>query len=234
VRLQKNEIYKVGKVPSVNCKEPSIKPDSQSAILEYYQAVVACLDKTWGPLIKKAGYDFEAPTVVLQSKKAATDCAETSDSMYYCNSTGHVISVNWQEDLKSYRENPAEARVWMMSTVAAVYGFHVQDMTQMLTAVFSEEGFAKTDASKFQWRRMRQLQISCFGAIFMGANKQSLRLTGARYDSWERKEKYASKDPKQIRIYGSAANQWFWGSAGFIAQNPQACNTFSASPKRVS
>ncbi|MFB6726042.1 neutral zinc metallopeptidase [Kribbella sp. NPDC056345] len=233
VRLQKNELYTVGKVPSVNCKT-SIKPDSQSAILEYYQALVACLDKTWAPLIKKAGYKFEAPTVVLQSKKAGAGCTETSDSMYYCNSTGHSISINWQEDLKDYREDPAGAQIWMMTSVATVYGFHVQDNTEMLTASFSEEGFAKTDASKFQARRMRQLQNSCFGGIFLGANKQSLGLTGAKYDTWERGEKSSSNDPKVTRLYGSGANQWFWTSSGFTAQNPKACNTFTASPKRVS
>jgi predicted metalloprotease len=231
-RLQKNELYKVGKAPSVNCKT-SIKPNSQSAILEFYQALVTCLNKTWEPLITKAGYKFEAPTVVLQSKKSGAGCTETSDSMYYCNSTGHTISINWQEDLKAYREDPEGARIWMIGSVATVYGFLVQDNTEMLTASFSEEGFAKTDASKFQAQRMRQLQNGCFGGIFLGANKQSLGFTGAKYDAWERSEK-SSRDPKVARLYGSGANQWFWSSAGFTTQNPKACNTFSASPKRVS
>ncbi|MFK4088493.1 neutral zinc metallopeptidase [Kribbella sp. NPDC020789] len=236
VRLQKNEIYKAGKLASVNCKEPSIKPDSQSAILEYYQAMVPCLDQAWKPLITKAKYDFRSPKVVLKSKKMPqSSCTGDTDTTYYCPAD-ETIAIDWQDDLDRYKEHPLEARIWMMSTMAHEYGHHVQEMTEMLTASWSEEGWEKNAAKKLEWSRRTELQASCFGAAFLGANKASFGYTGNRLRIWEFQTKHSGDEynPKKERDHGSRTNQWFWGGPAFKSASPASCNTFTASAKRVS
>ncbi|GAA1697148.1 hypothetical protein GCM10009745_49150 [Kribbella yunnanensis] len=234
-RLQKNEIYKAGKLAAAGCKEPSIKPTTQSAILEYYQAMVPCLDKAWAPLIKKAKYEFRSPKVVLKSKKVpASSCTGDSETTYYCPAD-ETIAIDWEDDLKDYKESPLNARMWMMSTMAHEYGHHIQELTEMLTAAWSEEGWEKNPAKKLEWSRRTELQASCFGAAFLGANKATFDITGNRLKIWEFQSKHSGDeyDPKKVRDHGSRASQWFWEGPAFKSGNPASCNTFTASPKRV-
>ena len=233
VRLQKNELYRAGTVASVSCKEPAIKPNSQSAILKYYQAVLPCLNKAWAPLVTKAGYDFKPPGLVLQSKRGKTSCDKETDGMFYCDS-GVAISINWKQDLANYKVDPLATRMWMLYAISAVYGHHVQNMTQMLTAELSRQGWAKTEAEKLQWMRRRQLQAGCLGAAFLGANKNTLGLTGAKFESWEQQVKQVGEDAKEAREHGSSKNNWLWSSAGFKSADPKSCNTFTAPAAKVS
>ncbi len=236
VRLQKNEIYKAGKLAAAGCKEPSIKPTTQSAILEYYQAMLPCFDKAWAPLIKKAKYKFRSPKVVLKSKKVpASSCTGDSDVSYYCPAD-ETIAIDWQSDLDYYKQNPEAARIDMLDTMAHEYGHHVQGLTEMLTASWSEEGWEKNAAKKLEWSRRTELQASCFAAAFLGANKASLRLTGSRLDIWEYGAKHSGDEynPKKVRDHGSKTSHWFWSGPAFKSATPASCNTFTASPKRVS
>ena len=236
VRLRQNKLYTVGKVPSVNCKEPAIKPNSQSAILKYYQAFLPCLNKAWAPLVKKAGYDFHPPRLVLQSKQAKSACEKDIGGVnYYCE-TADVISLNWQADLANYRKDPLGTRAWMMDAIAGMYGYHVQYLTEILTAAMSRKGWAKTEPEKLEWTRRRGLQSDCLGAAFLGANKKSLGLTGAKLERWEFEKKHSGDDdePKKPRIHGSFKNTWLWSSAGFKSADPGSCNTFAAPANKVS
>ena len=157
VRLQQNKLYTVGKLPAVNCKEPAIKPNSQSAILNYYKALLPCLNKAWAPVVKKAGYEFRPPKVLLQTSQvrrrttapARRTWRTTAPPTRPSTSAGRRIS-------RTYKNDPLAARVWMMDTLAHEYGHHVQKMTEILTAPRSpREGWTKTKAMKLEWSRRR-------------------------------------------------------------------------------
>ncbi|GAB2675393.1 neutral zinc metallopeptidase [Kribbella swartbergensis] len=236
VRLRKNELYTVGKVPAVNCKEPAIKPNSQSAILRYYNAMLPCLNKAWEPVIRKAGYDFRPPKVVLQSNQApASTCSGEAETAYYC-SADESININWKNDLAGYKEDKLAARLWMMDTLAHEYGHHVQEMTEIITASFSRQGWAKTKAEKLEWARRRELQASCLAAVFLGANQKSLGLSGAKLDLWEWQVQHSGDEynPKKVRDHGSRKSQWLWAGPAFKSASPASCNTFAAPASKVS
>ncbi|TDD58892.1 hypothetical protein E1263_17060 [Kribbella antibiotica] len=234
-RVQKNEIYKAGKLAAVGCKEPSVRPTSQVTTLRYFQGLLPCLNEAWKPLIEKAGYTFRAPKLTLVSAKVPTACTGESDSSYYCG-TDETIAIDWQDYVAMYKRDPIDARVWMMDVMAHEYGHHVQDMTEMLTAVGSLQGWAKTEAAELELNRRLELQATCFGAAFLGANKAGLGLTGAKLQAWEFDTKHSGDEynPKKVRDHGSRANQWFWGGPAFDSGNPASCNTYTASAKRVS
>ncbi|MGW6197965.1 neutral zinc metallopeptidase [Kribbella sp. NPDC055110] len=236
VRLRQNEIYAAGKVASVNCKEPAIKPDSQSAILRYYRALLPCLDKAWAPVLKNAHYPFRSPKVVLQTNQAtAATCTGEKNVAYYCPAD-ESIYVSWKADLKDYKDDPLSARVWMIDTMAHEYGHHVQNLTEMLTAAGSREGWAKTKAEELEWSRRTELQASCFGAAFLGANKKALGLSGRKLELWEWQTQHSGDEynPKKIRDHGSRKNHWLWSEPAFKAADPKLCNTFSAPAAKVS
>jgi predicted metalloprotease len=237
VRLQQNKIYVSGKVVSVSCKEPAIKPDSQSAILRYYRALLPCLNKAWEPLVTKAGYDFRQPKLKLQTSQVTSneECTGESDTAYYC-SDDESINISWKNDLEYYKDQPLAARVWMLDTMAHEYGHHVQQMTEMITASFSQQGWTKSNAMKLEWARRRELQATCFAAAFLGANKVSLGLSGKKLETWQWEAQHSgdeySKD--KIRDHGSRKSNWAWSGPAFKAADPKLCNTFTAPAAKVS
>jgi hypothetical protein len=236
-RLRQNAIYAAGQVAAVSCKEPAIKPNSQSAILRYYKALLPCLDKAWAPVIKRAGYTFRSPKVVLQSSQATstTGCTGEADVAYYCG-VDESINISWKNDLKYYKNDPLAARVWMMDTMAHEYGHHVQEMTEMLTAAWSREGWAKTKAEELDWTRRKELQATCFGAAFLGANKKSLGLSGNKLKLWQWEAQHSGDEynPKKVRDHGSRKSNWAWSAPAFATADPKSCNTFTAPAARVS
>nr|WP_238353196.1 neutral zinc metallopeptidase [Kribbella solani] len=236
VRLQKNKIYTSGKVASVSCQEPAIKPQSQSEILRYYKALLPCLNNAWAPVLKRSGYPFRAPKVVLQTNQStSSSCTGELNVAFYCPAD-ESIYVSWKKDLKYYKDEPTAARVWMIDTMAHEYAHHVQNLTEMLTAADSRAGWAKTKAEELEWSRRLELQAGCFGAAFLGANKKALGLTGRKLDLWEWEVQHSGDEynPKKVRDHGSRKNHWVWAEPAFNTTNPGSCNTFTASAERVS
>jgi predicted metalloprotease len=236
-RLRQNKIYTAGKVASVSCKEPAIKPNSQSAILRYYKALLPCLDKAWAPVVKRAGYPFRSPKVVLQSSQvtSTSNCTGEKDVAYYCGDD-ESINISWKNDLKFYKDDPLAARVWMMDTMGHEYGHHVQALTEMLTAAWSREGWAKTKAEELDWSRRKELQATCFGAAFLGANKTSLGLSGNKLRIWQWEAQHTGDEysSDKVRDHGSRKSNWAWSGPAFNAADPKLCNTFTAPAAKVS
>ncbi|MEV8374820.1 neutral zinc metallopeptidase [Kribbella sp. NPDC056861] len=233
-RLQKNELYKAGKLATVNCAVPKVKPNTKANQLRFYQAMMPCLAETWEPLVLKAKYPFRQPKLALAAKSTASSCVGESDVSYYCGSD-ETITMQWEEEIKQYKRNPEFAVVSMMNTMAHEYGHHVQALTEILTAAWSREGYSKTKDEKLAWTRRKELQASCLGATFIGANKATL-LRGDSLRIWELIEKNSGDEynPKKIRDHGSKKSQWLWAGPAFKSTNPASCNTFTAPSAKVS
>ena len=146
------------------------------------------------------------------------------------------INISWKNDLANFKDDPLAARVWMLDTLAHEYGHHVQEMTEMITASFSREGWTKSKSMKLEWARRRELQATCFGAAFLGANKKALGLSGAKLDMWEWESQHSGDEynPKKVRDHGSRKSQWLWAGPAFKSANPGSCNTFVAPAGKVS
>jgi predicted metalloprotease len=235
VRVKENKLYTAGRLASVNCKEPAIQPTTKDAVLKFYQAMLPCLNKTWAPLVRKAGYEFRAPKLVMFEKQLPSACSGESDLAFYCGDD-ETITMRWQTDVKNYKLSKINARVDMMDTMAHEYGHHVQMLTHILISSTSREGWATTAAAKLEENRRLELQASCLGSAFIGANKKSLELTGLKLEVWQFQAKHSGDEynPKKIRDHGSRENQWYWAGPAFASANPKSCNTFTAPAARVS
>ncbi|ADB30294.1 metalloprotease-like protein [Kribbella flavida DSM 17836] len=234
VRVKQNALYTVGKVPAVNCADPKIKPSSEAAALRYYRALLPCLNRAWEPLVRKAGYPFRAPKLVLYAKNQ-TSCTGESNLAFYCGED-ETITMRGDQDAKLFRQAPESGRAAIMSTLSHEYAHHVQMLTNILISSRSREGWATTEPAKLEENRRMELQASCLGAAFLGANKAALGLTGRRLTAWEFQTKHSGDEynPKKKRDHGSRKNQWLWAGVSFKTANPASCNTFVAPAAKVS
>lgn len=236
VRVQKNKLYTVGKLPSVNCAEPNDKLDSQVSVLRYSQAVVQCLDKAWEPLVKKAGYPFRSANTLLITKAQPSDCTGGEPTRAFYCPADESVNVDWKWYAKQYKEDPLSARSDLLDTLAHEYGHHVQDMTNILISSGSREGWMKSKTGQLEENRRLELQASCLAAVFLGANKQSLKFTGDLLDMWEWQTQHSGDEynPKKVRDHGSRKSQWLWAGPAFKSASPASCNTFTAPAGKVS
>ena len=236
VRVKQNKLYTVGRVPSVNCVEPKYKLDSQSNVLRYSSAVVLCLDQAWGPLVKKAEYPFRPAKTLLISKQQPSDCTGGEPSRaFYCGSD-ESVNIDWKWYVDHYKEDPLWARTDLLDTLAHEYGHHVQVLTNIAISSESREGWMKSQAGKLEENRRFELQASCLAAVFLGANKSSMGLTGEKLKMWEFQTQHSGDEynPKKVRDHGSRKSQWLWAGPAFKSTNPASCNTFVAPAAKVS
>jgi uncharacterized protein len=235
VRLQKNELYSVGKLASKNCALPTIKPTTKTNVLRFYQAMMPCLAETWEPLVLKSGYPYRQPKLTLAVKGATGACGgDEPDTAYYCPKD-ETIYMRWEDDAKYYQRNPLTI-VDMVRTMAHEYGHHVQYLTNILISSNSQSGWAKSTAAELEWSRRLELQASCLGSVFIGANQKTLGLVGERLRFWNLLSRHLGDDltVKKVRDHGSSKNYLYWSDKGFKTANPASCNTYSAPAAEVS
>src|SRR4051794_37188240 len=236
VRVKQNAIYTVGKLPPVSCAEPRYKLNTQSNVLRFSHEVVLCLDKAWGPLVKKARYPFRPAKTLLISKQQPSDCTGGEPSRaFYCGSD-ESVNIDWKWYADHYKREPLFARVDLLDTIAHEYGHHVQMLTNILISSDSRQGWMKSQAGKLEENRRFELQASCLAAVFLGANKESLEFTGQKLHEWEWETQHSGDEynPKKVRDHGSRKSQWLWAGPAFKSANPASCNTFTAPAAKVS
>jgi hypothetical protein len=86
--LTRNPIYRVGKLPSAKCAEPAYEPTSLANARAYFTQYVACLNKAWAPAIRKAGFTFRPPKlVVVLGRSPSSPCTVDDGRDYYCGGT---------------------------------------------------------------------------------------------------------------------------------------------------
>ncbi|GAA1558662.1 hypothetical protein GCM10009789_10120 [Kribbella sancticallisti] len=235
VRVKQNKLYTVGRLASVKCAEPKVKPNSELNVLRYYRALLPCLNETWEPLVLEAGYPFRQPKLTVVTKKSPSQCTGEIDTAFYCGND-ESINMDWQDDVKAFKRSELSARAWMLDTMAHEYAHHVQMLTNIAISSASREGWMKSPAAKLEENRRFELQATCLGAVFLGANKDSLGLRGLKLETWEYQTKHSGDqyNPKKIRDHGSRQNQWAWAGPAFKSANPASCNTFTAPAAKVS
>lgn len=235
VRVKKNKLYTVGKLPAVKCVEPKVKPNSQANVKKYYEALLPCLNETWEPLVLKAGYPFRQPKLNMATKKSKTACQGEISTAFYCGED-ESINMLWQDDVKHYKQSPINARADMLDTMAHEYSHHVQMLTNIIISSQSREGWMKTEAAKLEESHRVELQASCLGATFLAANKNTLGLRGSLLQVWEYQSKHSGDEynPAKKRDHGSRKSYWSWVGPAFKSANPASCNTFTAPPAKVS
>jgi predicted metalloprotease len=221
--LARNPIYRAGKLPSPGCTEPEMDPTSLRNVQAYYTEFVSCLNKAWAPVIRKAGFTFTPPKlVVVLGKSPSSPCHFDDGPAYYC---GDTIYLDAQADLDGYEDDSEAAPVWMALTIAHEYGHHVQALTGILKAKYQRDITLNGIDLQLEESRRVELQADCLGGAYLGADQASFPIG----DDWlELQDEVigTSSDPKHD--HGAVANYGLWNSKGFDAAGPAGCNTYAA------
>ncbi|WP_328997129.1 neutral zinc metallopeptidase [Kribbella sp. NBC_00709] len=237
--VAKNALYKVGQMKTVNCKEPSVRPTNARNAAAYWTAIKPCLDKSWAPLVTKAGYKFKAPTMTFWAGTNATGPCGTGpvEVPYYCSANNNLY-MKVDVFVKTYMEYPdaeskAYSRMWYTRSVAHEYGHGVQNMTGILQASDNiRYELTNYDDRTRQTRRM-ELQANCFAGVFLAVNKRSYPISGEMLYVWNKWVVTAGDKPEE-GDHGSVASQQRFMGTSFKTGNPASCNTFAVSPRYVS
>lgn len=235
--VARNRLYKSGVMGSVNCRESGARQATVAGARANYANLAKCLNRAWPALITRAGTKFRPPTVMSFSGSVSTPCGTWPDSgpPFYCPSN-QTIYMNLTQDIGNYNARPETynrvwSRMWMLHQFAHEYGHHVQTLTGIFQANVNMRYEAPNLAGELQGSRRLELQASCFSDIFISANKRSYPISGESLRQW----KWLignTIDPK--RDHGNPGNHKYWAQQGFNGRGPAACNTFTASPARVS
>jgi hypothetical protein len=233
----KNAIYAAGVMPVAKCQEPAFRPTSMENVRSYYQALIACMDKAWKPIVEKAGFEFRSPRLIIYNEGDETACGVQKDLALYCqDEQGGSATMPWQDLVEQYPKNKAVIRAEMAQSFAFVYGVHVQNLTGLAEASDNLADTAASKAAELEEQRRASLQAYCFGGVFFGAARASFPLRGELLRQWngliQRRGDEHTED--KVRDHGSSKSLVLWMNQGLTTTNPGSCNTFVAASAKVS
>ncbi|HET6297345.1 MAG TPA: neutral zinc metallopeptidase [Kribbella sp.] len=233
---KENKLYAIGKLAPAGCKEPAYRPTSKENVKAYYQALLICMNKAWEPAVRKAGFDFHPPKLIMFDDGQETACGVQEKVSSYCDADGGSVAMPWEDLEDDYRHNSALARVDMADSLGYVYGVHIQNLTGIFDASESIGDTAPNAAAKLEQDRRQALQATCLSAVFLGAEKATFPIRGQLLQQWNWRSKNSGDENTEdkVRDHGSRKSVELWMTRGFSTTNPSACNTFVAAANQVS
>ncbi|HEY0619482.1 MAG TPA: neutral zinc metallopeptidase [Kribbella sp.] len=230
--LLDNTLYRAGRVPPVSCQLPNDLLESRAAVLGYARVMVACLDRGWGPMLAHLGFHFYPPSFDASEDPTSSACGPSDDAVAFYCSMNNTIYFDWAQYVSKDRSQQPWLQGAVMEVVAHEYGHHVQELVSIGT-YFDDRYEQATGDTRLQDSRRMELQASCFAAAFLGANRQALDLQGERLAGLQDAE-YSGDEWGEPRDHGSTKNNKSWTRDAFKSADPGSCNTWTASPERVS
>ncbi|GAB3419584.1 neutral zinc metallopeptidase [Flindersiella endophytica] len=235
-----NKLYQSGPIQSVSCRESGTAPASKDAIRTYYATVANCLRRGWPAPMTKAGVSFHPPTILMWTGSIDTPCGFVNGSVSFYCPPNETIYMEWSGDVKQYtaessNEARAYARMGATHTVVHEYGHHIQNLVGIMRAYSELRYEAASQDKQLELSRRVELQASCLGDAFLGANQSSYPISGINRETWLYLVEHSGDNynPEGVRDHGDKQSHAFWAKRGFQAESPNVCNTFTASPEQV-
>ncbi|WP_427885715.1 neutral zinc metallopeptidase [Kribbella sp. GL6] len=234
VMVTKNRVYKSGVMKSVSCREPGYRPTSLTNARKYYAAVLVCLNRAWPRQVQYAGGRFRPPSLMIFAGSATSPCGGGSGAgiSFYCP-TNQTIYMEAGTDVTFWGKNGNISyqsdwvRMKMADTVAHEFGHHVQNMVGILTASWNLR-YASSNTKALEISRRTELQASCFGNVFLGANRSTFGITGDKKYQLQWLHSHQGDEYGVQPDHGSRAVYPLWTNAGWTSRSPASCNTFVA------
>ncbi|MGZ0148772.1 neutral zinc metallopeptidase [Kribbella sp. WER1] len=234
VMVTKNRIYKAGVMRSVSCREPGSRPTSLTNARKYYSTVLLCLNRFWPGQVAAAGGRFRPPNLMIFSGATTSPCGGGTGAgiSFYCP-TNQTIYMEAGTDVTFWRKNGNISyqsdwvRMKMADTVAHEFGHHVQNMVGILSAYWNLRYASSSQTKALELSRRTELQASCFGNVFLGANRSSFGISGDKRYQLTWLHSHQGDEYGVQPDHGSRAVYPIWTNAGWNSRSPSACNTFT-------
>jgi predicted metalloprotease len=138
-------------------------------------------------------------------------------------------------DIKYWKQSQTFSRAVGSHAAAHEYGHALQQMTGILRASRRLGYNASSRAAQLEVERRLELQASCLGNLFLGANKTSYGIRGALRTQWLYVvNNTGDRADTGARDHGSTRNHGIWSRRAFDRPNLALCNTFTAPSSQVS
>ncbi|MGC4939585.1 neutral zinc metallopeptidase [Kribbella sp. DT2] len=230
-----NKLYRTGTQASVGCRESRVGLGNQANSTAYYRSLKACLDRAWRRHVTSAGYQFRPPGLLTIATNGSSPCGTAIDALaFYCPSN-HTMYMKADLDIQYWKQSQTFSRAVASHAAAHEYGHAVQELTGILQASRRLGYNAATPALELEMQRRKELQASCFGNLFLGANKASYGIRGTLRTQWLYVVNNTGDRPELgARDHGSTRNHGIWSRRAFDRPNLAVCNTFTAPSSQVS
>jgi uncharacterized protein len=235
-----NRLYSTPAITPSKCKEVNVSLRTTAGVVAYDTQLWNCLYAAWAVPLKAAGaaYKVKPKLVIHNYSKLNTNCGViTGGNSYYCGYGNGFIYIPAYTIVNLWKQNPTYARAYATNTIAHEYGHHVQYLTGILNASWARQRAFTTNAARLEESRRRELQASCLGSAYIGANKRYYPMSGGLYTQWLYLVDHSGDQPGYPRDHGSPANHGFWSKAGFYAASSKTyagrCNTWNAASSAV-
>ena len=233
--------YRSGVQKTVNCREPQIALATAGAVQTYYANLIGCLNRAWTPLVRAGQDQYSAPRVIFWAGTVQSPCTSSSPTSFYC-SANRTLYLKFEDDIKLWNRasddaNRSFSRMWATYTAGHEFGHHIQQLAGILPAAAQLEYDAPDQDARLEVSRRIELQASCLGAAFMGANQASYGITGLDLTIYRRYVEAQTGDENNRggpRDHGARTSHQYWAAQGFNTVNSANCNTFTASASKVS
>lgn len=231
--LLHNRIYSTGQVPAVVCRLPDVALRTRASVQRYASATQDCLMRAWKPVIERADVHYLPSAVFAVDYDTKTACGVfgEDDEAFYCPENSGIY-LDWKDLVEEEPDDRVLAAIDLQYVMAHEFGHHVQDLVG-ISAYFDARWEAATGPARLELTRRHELQASCFGAAFVGANQKTLDLHGSKLAEYQWVASLGD-EPGVPPDHGSSKNNALWTAAAFKAKSPSACNTWAAPAKRVS
>jgi predicted metalloprotease len=229
-----SRLYTIGPLAASKCAEPPYAPVTVAAAQLYYSHLLPCLNRTWWLAMKKANLPFRNPKAVVYVGKLSSPCGmQRSGRAAYCPAN-ETIYLPFTVDNQAYTRNPVYARAIMLNTFAHEYGHHIQKLSGILASSMSRQK-SMTPNQQLTESRRRELQATCLGSVYLGANATFIPMSGALLVNWKDLISHMGDDYARPRVHdhGNRVSNYQWSITGFNNKKPNSCNTFTAADVRV-
>jgi predicted metalloprotease len=232
--LAANPLYQQGGLANGNCPAEDLGNASADDQTRFYDSLMDCLDREWGPPIKNAGFSYQSPDLVVFESPVTTPCGKASPQ------DGRTLAFYCPSDSVMYADVPQMRRFFGNLDIAYAiligheFGHHVQQEAGVLDGY--EQAVYDDYDQRLALSRRVELQASCMGGLFLGAVAESFPVDEERFAQLDRVAGSFGDDPQAAanqRDHGSGRSNRTWIMRAFGDNDIAVCNTFTAAASQI-
>jgi predicted metalloprotease len=217
---------------------PATRTALEDEQAQFVAVVLADTEDTWNALFKRAGRNYQEPTLVLFSGAVRSACgfAQAAVGPFYCPADQKVyIDLSFYSDLQHRFQVPGDfAQAYV---IAHEIGHHVQTLLGISEKVQRQKAQAgQIDANQLSVRQ--ELQADCLAGIWahyaertrdlleQGDIEEGLNAASAIGDDRLQKQSRGYVTPESF-THGSSEQRVRWFKHGYATGDVDQCNTFA-------
>ena len=220
----------------VETSNSNYEPNSEEQqITEFISVVLADTEDTWNQLFQKAGYDYQAPKLVLYSGMTPTACGtgQAASGPFYCPGDQKIyLDLSF---LSQLQRMGASGDLAVAYVLAHEVGHHIQTLTGISNKVRSLQSQTNQVGANAIQVKM-ELQADCLAGVWVnhtqkrtqfleqGDIEEALQAASAVGDD-QIMRKAGLSLRREAFTHGSSKERMSWFNKGFKTGDLAACET---------